>query len=351
MVVPVEKTLCRAELLHGLEKIVLALTAVDYLLALTGLAVDILDIIGILKAVSHVFVPRGALLRERNVEKGYGLDIRILGHTQLLETRVVLLVHKIYVVSVPLYLIVVDVVVLPHYSEVVAVGVGVAVEYVNRLSEQSLGVLNVYYLVAVAVNVVGSLLEQAVFEFRAAVKVGDLLAGVVAVDLGIVVAEGDRPIYAEPLHERGELLGGQEIIECACLEENRERHVARNDYEVGLLRLDHRGYRVERLRVLLEREPAAADMYVGQLHDLEVSVGGEGPVAVFVLFGHELILDYRGVIALCALDKRLVADNRYHNDGQHEQRENAEYRAYDDAGCFFLPGVFLLLFFHFFLLS
>ena len=118
------------------------------------------------------------------------------GIPSALRRALFLLVHEIYVVSVPLYLIVVDIVVLPHYSEVVAVGVGVAVEYVNRLSEQSLGVLDVYYLVAVAVNVVGSLLEQAVFEFRTAVEVGDLLAGVVAVDLGIVVAEGDRPIYA-----------------------------------------------------------------------------------------------------------------------------------------------------------
>ena len=192
MVVTEEESLRRAELLYRLEQIVFAHAAVDYLFALTGLAVDILDIFRVLEAVCHVFVPCVALFGQRNVKEREGLDIRILGQTQLFETLVVLLVHEIYVVSVPLNLVLMDVVVFPHHAEEVAVGVRVAVEYVERLGEDALGVLDVYDLVAVAVNIVGTLLEQAVFEAGVAVEVGNLLAGVVAVSLGVVVAEGDR---------------------------------------------------------------------------------------------------------------------------------------------------------------
>ncbi len=207
MVVTEEESLCRAELLHRLEQIVFAHAAVDYLFALAGLAVDILDILCVLEAVRHVFIPSVALLGQRNVEECEGLDIRILGQTQLLEALVVLLVHTIYVVPVPLNLVLVDVVVFPHYSEVVAVGVRVAVEYVERLGEDALGVPDVYDLIAVAVNIIGTFLEQAVFEAGVAVEVRYLLAGVVAVSLGVVVAEGDRPVDSEMLHERSEFFG------------------------------------------------------------------------------------------------------------------------------------------------
>jgi len=347
VVVAEEESLRRAELLYRLEQIVFAHAAVDYLFALTGLAVDILDIFRVLEAVCHVFVPCVALFGQRNVEEREGLDIRILGQTQLLETLVVLLVHEIYVVPVPLNLVLMDVVVFPHHAEEVAVGVRVAVKYVERLGEDALGVLDVYDLVAVAVNIVGTLLKQAVFEAGVAVEVGNLLAGVVAVSLGVMVAEGDRPVDPEMLHESGYFFGGQLVVECRRLEENGERHVARYNNEVGLLCLDHRGDCVYRLRVLLEREPAAAEMYVGQLHDLEIAVGRERPVAVLVLLGHKLILNDHRVIALGALDVRLVADNRYHNDGNNKQRENAEDRACDYQRSLFLLRVFLLFLFHF----
>lgn len=123
VVVTEEESLRRAELLYRLEQIVFAHAAIDYLFALTGFAVDILDIFRVLEAVCHVFVPCVALFGQRNVEEREGLDIRILGQTQLLETLVVLLVHEIYVVSVPLNLVLMDVVVFPHHAKEVAVGV------------------------------------------------------------------------------------------------------------------------------------------------------------------------------------------------------------------------------------
>ena len=106
-------------------------------------------------------------------------------------------------------------------------------------------------MVAVAVNIVGTFLEQAVFEAGVAVEVRNLLAGVVAVSLGVVVAEGDRPVDPEMLHESRYFFGGQLVVECRRLEENGERHVARDNNKVGLLCLDHRGDCVYRLRVLL----------------------------------------------------------------------------------------------------
>ena len=95
-----------------------------------------------------------------------------------------------------------------------------------------------------------------------------------------MVAESDRPVDPEMLHESRYFFGGQLVVECRRLEENGERHVARYNNKVGLLCLNHRGDCVYRLRVLLEREPAAAEMYVAQLHDLEIAVGRERPVAV-----------------------------------------------------------------------
>ena len=78
-----------------------------------------------------------------------------------------------------------------------------AVKNVEGLSNDIVCLFDVYDLVAAAVNVIGALLEEAVFVSTAAVEIGDFLSCVSAVSFGIVVTVTECPVHTELFHEIG----------------------------------------------------------------------------------------------------------------------------------------------------
>ena len=97
-----------------------------------------------------------------------------------------------------------------------------------------------------------------------------------------MVAEGNRPVNAELLHECGKKLCTGFVVEGSRLERNGIRYVSRDNNKVGLFRRNHCGNGIERHCVLFKTHKAGADVNVSELKNFEVSVGGKSPVSVLV---------------------------------------------------------------------
>lgn len=155
-------------------------------------------------ALSHFFTaidnvcPCTAVLCKRNVEERYVVDgISAVECGQSFDFG-----------CVPVDLALMDVVVFPCDSEIVAVGVTVAVEGHYGLIDRTVAVLYDYHIVAEAACVVTDIVffiaesatEQAILEACAFVVVADFVTAVKTVKFSVVVAESKRPVHAESFH-------------------------------------------------------------------------------------------------------------------------------------------------------
>ena len=135
-------------------------------------------------------------------------------------------------------------------------------------------------------------MEKAVFKVGICILIGNLFTAVVAVKLGIVVAEANGVINAELFKQRDDHIRRNAVVECSGLERYGINKVAGDNNKVGLFGSKHCRNRVESHLVLFNRHYAAADMNIGELNNFEVSVGIKRPVAVGVLFGYKLVFIY-----------------------------------------------------------
>ena len=286
------------------------------------------------------------------MEKRCRFDIGFFIRAELFESLIVLRVEHVDVVFIPFNLIVVDVVILPHDSQIVAAGIGMAVKYIERLGYDALAVFDVYNLVAVAVNVLRTGLEQAVFKAAVLIEIGDILAGIVAVSLCVVVAERQRPVNAELLHESGKNLCGGKIVQRSRFVGDGERNISGHDHKVRLLLGNHGGNGIESHGVLFKRQPTASDMYVRELKNFKIPVCCKSPIAVFILLRNESILFFDRCNSLSLFGVCFVSDNadycRYRTENNYDCKDDAENLEHRPASLslfdFFVVHAFLRLF-------
>ena len=71
-----------------------------------------------------------------------------------------------------------------------------------------------------------------------------------------------------------------------------EGNISRCYYKVRLFPCHHKRNRIKSFFVNILRHKTAADMYIGNVHNLKITVGCEIPVAAFILFGSKLIFNF-----------------------------------------------------------
>ena len=232
VVVTAESTL-QAVIEADLKQIVLVQTAENAVCSLTVLfavgfasdAVVIFHVCGrfnlIILSVAvmlHNFRPSLAIFDKRNMEERQVFDGFIF--VAVIDVSLLQLLHF---GGVPINLLLVDVVIFPRHSEVVALDIAVAVKGDNSLCNLALcdgililvfdiGLFHLDNIVAVAVSLAcdSAALEQTIFKVAASyfgfVILADILTCIHTVSLGIVIAEGKRPVNAESLHQIGKNL-------------------------------------------------------------------------------------------------------------------------------------------------
>ena len=201
-------------------------------------------------------LPRVSVFNERNMEERHVLDRFI--RSALCD---VLCDEFVHLLRIPIHLRLMQVVVFPLNSEIVAVKIAVAVKHNECLRDDARAVFDLNDIVAAAVLVKaflvgvfviqGAAIEQAVFEVHAFIISDDILLVVRAVYLCVVVAERKRPIHAKALHHIREDLRCVQVVESTGLERNGVCYIARDDDKVRLLRSDHRCDSIHSPRVLL----------------------------------------------------------------------------------------------------
>ena len=269
--------------------------------------------------------PGVAVFAQRNVEEHKVVDFFIAVCFSQLR----------HFAGIPIDLALVDIVVFPRRSEVVAVDVAVAVERYERLIDAAVRIFDHEHIVAkshcvvadIVLFVANARVEQAVLKVSFLIIVADIHARITAVILGVVVAERERPVHAEGFHHFRENHRGVFVVERARLERYGIRDVARDHDEVGFFLLYHRRDGVHCPRVLFVRKRAAADMDVGELQYFEIAVVFLRKYVVseaFVKRRDKLrmlgIFDF--VKTLPLLDKRLRADSRTYRATAKEYRKD-----------------------------
>ena len=195
--------------------------------------------------------------------------------------------------TIPFYLILVNVVVNPIDSEGILVGIGMGVHHNKALGNKTVTVSYVNNVITLAVDSAVISCKQTVFESVVIIHFCHSLAVVEIVRLGVVITQGERPVYAQLFHQMTEQLVSKSVVYCAC-PGNGEGNIACNYYEIGLFCGDHRRHRVDCHFILVYTENAAGNMYVGDLKYLKIAIGDEIRHAILVIFGGKLIFVLNG---------------------------------------------------------
>ena len=245
----------------------------------------------------------------------------LLGSRQSLGRVLVPFCQIQHHILVPIDLILVDIIVQPTNTQNITVNIRVTVQRNQSACDYAVTVDNVDDLVAYAVHIFRTRLQQAVLVLLAAVKVRQLLARVIAVRLCIMVAVSQSPVHAQRFHQLCKNLGAGLVIESACLERHRVRNVAGDYHEVRLFYPNHCSYGIDSHSVLFNRHPAAADMYIRQLHHFQSLVTLNVHIAVVLYAVFQLGATGRTVV-VGLVDVRLNTDDGDHGSDPHKQRQN-----------------------------
>ena len=187
MIMTAEGAVRATQLLHRLKQLIRVDTAVHHFAALTGQAVTVLHILRIFIIILHILGPGQAVLLHGKMEKdGSGHHFfqfcigLLLGSRQSLGRVLVPFCQIQYHILVPIDLILVDIIVQPTNTQNIAVNIRVTVQCNQSACDHAVTVDNIDNLVAHAVHIFRTGLQQAVLVLLAAVKVRQLLARVIA---------------------------------------------------------------------------------------------------------------------------------------------------------------------------
>ena len=278
MVVAAECAPGAAHLLQGVKHIVRVQTGEQAAL-FADAAVVHLHFTGVFIAVFFISLPGGLVLSNGNVKEQQALWHR---RTQ----RPVVGGQGFHLAPVPVHLVLVHTVILPHKAQIVAVHIATGIRKKQRLGHGAMTVLHRHGIVAHAVHALRPGAEQAVGlavgfgELLFLIIFADIAAVVHRVGLCIVVTQYRRPVHAQVLHHPTKQTSGGFVVKCAGLERHRVGNVAGHGHQIRLLGGDHTHHAVNGPPVFEEAHPAAANMHIRQLHNTKIPICGEHPTAI-----------------------------------------------------------------------
>lgn len=181
------------------------------------------------------------------------------------------------------------IIIFPLYTKIIAVGIRIGINADKRLRHNVLRIFDENYVIARAVNILRAFFKKTSRILFVEIQLRQLIARIIAVSLGIMVAVDNSPVTAERIHKLRKFKRPCLIVKGARLKRNGIRHVTRNNYKIRLLFLQERRHGTHGKSILVIAHPTAADMHVRQLNYAQITIGRKGPIAVAVLFGCQTV--------------------------------------------------------------